>query len=205
VTLATVPIGYSSSAAKITVTNNTAGPVTLGATAINVTAPFFTLATTTCTNNLVLASSATCFIYVTYRPTVVGLVTGKLSLLDSDPTSPQSIALRGTGTGISFTPFSVSFGLVNRGTTVYSTITVKNVGTTTVTFTGGAISGTNSADFGQSGGNPPCSGFLIAGASCTFSVSFNPSKDALESATYKLYDNSPGSPQLLKLSGTGQN
>jgi hypothetical protein len=83
--------------------------------------------------------------------------------------------------------------------------TVSNVGTTTVTFTGAEIAGTNSADFGQNGGNPPCSGSLKAGATCNFSVTSDPSKDATESATYKLYDNSPGSPQTLPLTGKGQN
>jgi hypothetical protein len=112
--------------------------------------------------------------------------------------------LRGVGTGVKFTPSPISFGTVTRGTTVSKTVTVANVGTTTITFTGAEISGTNSADFGQSGGNPPCSGSLNAGANCTFTVTFDPSKVGTENATYKLYDNSPGSPQTLPLTGKGQ-
>ena len=160
---------------------------------------------TTCTNGLVIASHGTCLIYVIFKPTVVGLATGTVSLGDSDSTSPQTATLRGTGTGIKFTPTAVAFGNVNRGTQVFNAVTVKNVGTTTITFTGSEISGVNSADFSQNGGAVPCSGSLVAGASCTFNVYFDPSVDGNEVATYKLFDNSPGSPQLLYLTGTGQN
>jgi sugar lactone lactonase YvrE len=204
VTFATTAIGLTSATAKITVTNNTAGNVTLSASAVTVTAPFVNASGTTCTNGKVLAAKATCIINVSFKPTVVGLAKGSVSLFDNDPTSPQSATLRGTGTGIKFTPASINFGTVTRGQTVSDTVTIYNVGTTTVTFTGAEISGTNSADFGQSGGNPPCSGSLKAGANCNFSVSFDPSKVGTENATYKVFDNSPGSPQTLPLTGKGQ-
>jgi hypothetical protein len=205
VTYANTAIGVTSAAVKITVTNNTAAAITLKTPAVSVTAPFLNTSATTCTNGKVIAATGTCFIYVAFKPTAAGLAKGTVSLFDNDSTSPQTAALEGAGTTVRLTPAPINFGIVNRGATVYNTVTVKNVGATTVTFTGAEISGPNSADFGQSGGNPPCSGLLIAGASCTFSVSFDPSKDAAESATYKLYDNSPGSPQTLPLKGTGQN
>jgi hypothetical protein len=40
-------------------------------------------------------------------------------------------------------------------------------------------------------------------APCTFTVTFTPSIMRTESATYLVYDNSPGSPQSLPLTGTG--
>jgi trimeric autotransporter adhesin len=202
VTFATTAIGVTSAAAKITVTNNTAGNVTLSASAVTVSAPFVNASGTTCTNGKVLAAKATCIINVSFKPTVAGLAKGTVSLFDNDPTSPQSATLRGTGTGIKFTPTSINFGTVTRGQTVSDTVTVSNVGTTTVTFTGAEISGTNSADFGDSP-NPPC-GTLVAGASCNFTVTFDPTKVGTESATYKVFDNSPGSPQTLPLTGKGQ-
>jgi trimeric autotransporter adhesin len=208
VTFATTAIGVTSLATKITVTNNTAGSVTLdAAAAVTVTAPFLKTAATTCTNGLVVPAGGGCFIYVAYKPTVVGLATGTVSLTDSDSTSPQTAALRGTGTGIKFSPASVNFGLVNRGSQVNSVITLYNVGTTNVYFSGAEFSGTDSADFTYSGFNQaPCySGYILPGTNCTFTVYFTPSKDGVENATYKLYDNSPGSPQTLKLTGTGQN
>jgi len=205
VTFATTAIGVTSASAKITVTNNTTGNVTLSTPAVTVAAPFVNASGTTCTNGKVLAAKATCIINVSFKPTVAGLAKGTVTLSDNDPTSPQSATLRGTGTGIKFAPNPVNFNSVNRGTTATVTVTLYNVGTTTITFTGAEISGANSADFGQSGGNPPCSGSLKAGANCPFNVTFDPSKDATENATYKLYDNSPGSPQTLPMTGKGQN
>ena len=81
---------------------------------------------------------------------------------------------------------------------------IRNVGTTTVTFLGWEISGANSGDFNETSGDPPCSGSLLAGASCNITVTFDPSKTGSEAATYKVFDNSPGSPQTLALSGKGQ-
>ena len=204
VTFATTPVGVVSAATKITLTNNTGVSITLGNPAVTATAPFLNAASSTCTNSLVIVNGGTCVINAQFKPTVVGLATGTISVADTDVTSPQSVALQGTGTGVKFTPSSVNFGTVTRGTTVSSTITVTNVGTTTITFRGGEISGPNSADFGNSSGNPPCGGSLIAAGTCTFSVTFDPSKVGSESATYKVFDNSPGSPQTLSLTGKGQ-
>jgi hypothetical protein len=53
-------------------------------------------------------------------------------------------------------------------------------------------------------GDPPCGGSLAPGAFCNFTVYFTPSIVGSESATHLVYDNSPGNPQSLSLSGTGQ-
>jgi hypothetical protein len=103
----------------------------------------------------------------------------------------------------------VNFGTVNRGTTVSSTVTITNVGTTNVFFTGAELSGTNSADFSVNyQDNPPCSNNstnpLLPGKTCQITVSFDPSKVGTESATYKVFDNSVGSPHSLSLTGKGQ-
>jgi hypothetical protein len=44
---------------------------------------------------------------------------------------------------------------------------------------------------------------LAAGASCTISVTFKPTKTGARSATLKITDNAAGSPQQVLLSGTG--
>ncbi len=166
VTFATTAIGVTSAAAKITVTNNTTGNVTLSTSAVTVSAPFVNASGTTCTNGKVLAAKATCIINVSFKPTVVGLAKGTVSLFDNDPTSPQSATLRGVGTGIKFAPNPDQLRQREPRHHGYRTRSPHNVGTSTITFTGAEISGANSADFGQSGGNPPCSGSLKAGANC---------------------------------------
>jgi sugar lactone lactonase YvrE len=209
VTFATTPVGVASKTTTITLTNSTGVSITLGATPITVTGPFVNAATTTCTANLVIAANGTCVVNVQFKPTKVGYASGSVSVADSDVTSPQSAFLQGYGTGVKFTPASVNFGTVNRGTQVQSTVTITNVGTTNVVFTGAELSGTNSADFAVNyNDNPPClntaANPLLPGGTCQITVYFDPTKAAAESATYKVFDNSVGSPHTLPLTGRGQ-
>jgi len=127
---------------------------------------------------------------------------------DSDVTSPQSISVSGYGTGIKFTPSSLNFGTVTKGRQVSSTVTITNVGTTNVFFTGAEFTGTNSADFTDNyADNPPCGNNsnnpLKPCGICNLTVYFPPSTTGAESATYKVFDNSVGSPQGLPLTGKG--
>ncbi len=209
VTFATTPVGVSSPVTKITLTNNTGVSITLGSPAVTVTGHFVNAASTTCTNSLVIAATGTCIINITFKPTSVGYTSGLLSVADSDVTSPQTVALQGMGTAIKFTPASVNFGTVNRNTQVSSTVTITNVGTTAVGFTGAEIAGVNSVDFSDNyATNPPCNDStttpLQPGATCVLTVYFLPTKVGSESATYKVFDKSPGSPQSLTLTGKGQ-
>ena len=209
VSFATTAVGVTSANTKITLTNNTGVSITLGNPAITLTGTFGSASTTTCTNSLVIAANGTCVINVNFKPTKVGFAMGTLNVNDSDVTSPQTVALQGYGTGIKFAPSTVNFGTVTRGQTVSSTVTITNVGTTNVYFIGGEIFGTNSADFSSNYcDNPPCGNNsanpLKPGATCQITVSFFPSKVGTENATYKVFDNSVGSPQVLTLTGKGQ-
>jgi len=207
VVFAAQPVGITTpadGAKKITLTNNTGNSLTLGKPAISISGPFSTLATTSCTDKLVIAAAGTCTIDVVFTPTAVGFPTGTLSVADSDATSPQTVALYGTGTGVEFTPASVNFGTSTIGVRVSSTVTITNVGATPITFTAGSITGANSQDFTTSASDPPCSKPLAPGAICTLTMYFTPSIVGAESAAYQVFDNSTASPQALPLTGTGQ-
>ncbi len=209
ITFATTPVGIVSKVTAITLTNKTGVSITLAATPITVTGPFVNVATTTCTADLVIAAGGTCVINVQFKPTAVGYAQGSISVADSDVTSPQSVVLQGYGTGIKFTPATVQFGTVNRGTRVSSTVTITNVGKTNVFFTGAELSGPNSADFADNYNDAaPCNftstNQMPPGGTCQLTVYFDPSKVGGESATYKVFDNSVGSPQTLPMAGTGQ-
>jgi hypothetical protein len=199
------PVGVASGLSKITLTNSTGSLLTLSNPAVTVTAPFgLGTGATSCASGP-LAIGGTCFIYVNFTPTSVGYPTGTLSVFDSDATSPQTAALSGTGTGVEFTPSSVSLSSTV-GKQVSTSVSILNAGTSTITFTAATITGPNSADWSTNNGDPPCGGSLglASGALCSFTVYFTPSIVGSESATYLVYDNSPGSPQSLSLSGTGQ-
>ena len=197
-------VGTTSNLTKVTLTNNTAASLTLKSPAVSVTAPFaFGTGPTSCSNGQVIAVGQSCFIYVDFTPTSVGYPTGTLSVFDSDATSPQTAALSGTGTGVEFTPTSVSLASTV-GKQVSTSVTITNVGASTITFTAATITGPNSADWSTNNGDPPCKGSLAPGALCSFTVYFTPSIVGSESATYLVYDSSTGSPQSLPLTGTGQ-
>lgn len=210
ISFAVTPVGLTSAATKITLTNNTGVSITLGSTAVTVTGPFVSASSTTCTNNLVIASKGTCVINAEFKPTAVGFALGSISVADSDVTSPQTVQLQGYGTAIKFTPTSVNFGTVTRGTQVSSTVTITNVGSSNVFFTGSEMGGTNSADFTSNylGTSVPCGNNinspLLPGKTCQITVYFDPSVVGTENASYKVFDNSVGSPQALPLTGKGQ-
>ncbi len=85
-------IRTSSAPQTITITNMGSSYLHFGA--ITTSAPF--THTTTCKGGI--AAGATCFIDVTFSPTAMGQQAGTLTVVDSDPTSPQTITLSGSGT-----------------------------------------------------------------------------------------------------------
>lgn len=195
------PVGTTSPASKVTLTNKTGVSVTLGTPALSVTGPFILAAGSTCTNGLVIANLGTCTINVQFKPTALGYASGTLGVSDSDVTSPQTVALSGTGTSLAFSPAAVNFGTVAKGTEVSKVVTLNNLGSTAVTLSGYDIAGTASADFVYSSGCPTTLG---AGQNCTITLYFTPSITGTEKATFKAFDNAQGSPQLLPMTGTGQ-
>ena len=115
--------------------------------------------------------------------------------------SPQKVPLMGTGTVVQLSPTSLNFGSIKVGqTSSPKTITLKNLGTTTLSITSIAITGTNSGDFKQTN---TCGGSVGAGGSCSISVTFTPSATGSRTASVSVTDNGGGSPQTAALSGTG--
>src|SRR5437667_212864 len=172
-TFSTQAIGTMSGANTVTFTN-------VGATSLNITGTVITgtnagdfAQTHTCGSSLVVGSS--CSISVTFKPTASGIRTAALSISDNAAGSPQKVTLSGIGTTAKLSPTSLSFGVVAIGTIGTlkppKTVTLTNVGTTALSITGIAITGTNVGDFFQS---HDCGSSLAAGASCTISVSFRP-------------------------------
>ncbi len=103
---------------------------------------------------------------------------------------------------ITLSPTSIAFPNTAVGaTSAAQVITVKNTGTAAATLSSETVTGTNVADFIKSSTN--CSTSLAAGASCTVSVQFKPASAAAFTANLSVADNASGSPQLVKLTGTG--
>src|SRR5207244_9230765 len=104
---------------------------------------------------------------------------------------------------VSLNPTSVSFSnqKVGIGSSAQA-VTLTNSGTTPLSISSIALTGTNTADFAQSNTCPSGSNTLAAGSSCTISVTFTPGASGARSATLTFTDNAADSPQTVTLSGT---
>jgi hypothetical protein len=96
------------------------------------------------------------------------------------------------------TPTGVNFGNQAVGTkSLTKYITLSNKGSVAVSITS---MGTNLGDFAESNN---CGTSVAAGAKCTIAVTFTPSVTGARSAILSINDNGGGSPQQVRLNGTG--
>jgi hypothetical protein len=84
------------------------------------------------------------------------------------------------------------------------TITIGNPSGTPITVKKPTLSGADAADFAQTTTCPLSPATLAPGLSCSVVVTFTPKAAGARSATLKIADSVPGSPQLVSLGGTGQ-
>ena len=195
----TVPIGVTSGSKTVTLKNTGSASLTINSITITGTNAGDFAQSHTCGSSL--AASASCTMSVTFKPTASGARSAALSITDNAPGSPQQVALGGTGTAAKLSPTSLSFGTQAIGVTSGAkTVTLTNVGTTSLTITTIAITGTNTGDFAQT---HTCGSSLAASASCTISVTFKPTASGARSASLSVTDNANGSPQQVSFSGTG--
>ncbi|HXJ95413.1 MAG TPA: choice-of-anchor D domain-containing protein [Terriglobia bacterium] len=182
-----------------TVTLNNTGTATLIITSITMHGDF--AQTNTCGSEV--AAGANCSFNVTFTPTLVNTENGTLTIADNSASSPQTVSLSGTGTQVTLTPATLSFGSVTVGQeSAPQTVTLMNSGSTTVTISSIEISGANADDFTES---TTCKSRLQASASCTVTITFDPVVAGPASGTLSISDSGGASPQTVSLSGTGQN
>jgi FtsP/CotA-like multicopper oxidase with cupredoxin domain len=151
-----------------------------------------------------LAPGRSCRINVRFAPTTTGVLTGALTITDSDVTSPQIVTLTGTGVqaGVTLNPTSFNFGTVARRSSATTTFTLTNSGTSLLTINSIRIGGTNANQFSIP--STTCGTSLGVGANCTINVRFSPTNRGVQNATLQVSDNAPNSPQTATLTGTGQ-
>jgi len=195
-TFASQNVGTTSAAQTVTLTNT--GSATLTITGISASGDF--AETDNCGSSV--AVGANCAISVTFTPTASGTRTGTLSVADNTSGSPQSVKLTGTGaTGsapvVSLSPSSLTFASQTVGTTSAAQgVTLNNTGSASLTITSIAASG----DFAEADN---CGTSLAAGGNCTINVTFTPTASGTRTGTLSITDNASGSPQSVKLTGTG--
>jgi hypothetical protein len=191
-------LGSTSQPKVVTLSN--IGSAAIAITKISITgknASEYAISTTTCGSSL--GAGASCTISVMFQPTSEGTQNATLSVVDSAGT--QASSLTGSGTAVKFSPGGLTFAAQGIGTTSSAQpVTLTNLLSTTLTISSIAMGGADPADFAQTNN---CGGSVVAGASCTISVTFTPTADGSRSANVTVTDNDVTSPQKIVLSGTG--
>ncbi|HKW76881.1 MAG TPA: choice-of-anchor D domain-containing protein, partial [Terriglobales bacterium] len=196
---ASQPVGSSSSAQIVTLTN---GSAALPLNFVGIVASGDFSQTNNCGSSL--ASSASCNILVTFTPSAAGTRTGAITITDNAVGSPQGVSLTGIGINspaITLSPVSLIFSSRLVGTSSPPlTISMSNTGNATLNISSIAITGTNGGDFTQ-GNN--CGATLAPTASCTISVVFTPTAGGQRTAGVAITSDARGSVPVVTLSGTG--
>jgi hypothetical protein len=150
-----------------------------------------------------LAAGKSCIITVTFAPRQAAALSAALWIADNASGSPQKVTLTGNGekAQVSLSRESLTFADTAIGkVSARQAVTLRSTGTSAVSFTRIAITGTNPLAFAETN---HCGTGLAPGKSCTISVSFKPGKSGKLSAAVSITDNTGSSPQEIALTGTG--
>jgi hypothetical protein len=188
-------VNTTSTAKSVTLKNTSAS--TVGISSIAVTGNF-AIATKTCGS--ALNAGASCTVKVTFTPSIAGATSGSLSISDTSPDSPQTIALSGVGNlPLSISPAALSFGTQTVGhTSATKAATLVNNEAAAFSFAFNA-----SGNYAISSTGTTCGASLAPKASCTIAVTFTPTTNGSISGALAITDATGLSPQLISLSGTG--
>lgn len=149
-----------------------------------------------------LPAGAECTIKAAFEPASGGAHSGLITIMDSASSKPQFIALSGSGTVVKVSPGSLNFGDQKVGTkSAPKVVTVTNEGSKPITFSSIYMNGANKKDFTQS--DTCLRQPLQSAASCTVSVTFDPSGFVDESAQLNFSLQNAVNPPAVALSGTG--
>ncbi len=202
VTFPATQVGSTSEAQVVTLKNTGSSSLAISSLGLTGTNPTSFIDLSNCGTSL--AAGKSCSIVVGFDPTKTGALSAKLSITDNAAGSPQTVALAGTGVAIptlTFSPASVSFPATAVGKSAPDqSVTVTNTGSTSVAIESIGLTGADPTDFEVLS---TCGATLSAAASCTIYVGFTPKTAGALTASVTVADSAAGSPQAIKLSGTG--
>jgi hypothetical protein len=209
-TFATNPPAVSLSQTSLTYYGNTAVGTPTTSKAIQLT----NLGTTAVTINSITAGTdyqitgntcgtqlapGSCTINVAFQPTTAGPLNEFLTINDSDISSPQTVALSGTGKALKVNSNSVNFGNRAIGATGAAIpVTLTNSGTGAITIAGITYSNT---EFSQS--SSTCGTSIPGLSSCEVFSTFTPNASGTQTGTIAITDSDPSSPTTINLTGVG--
>jgi hypothetical protein len=191
-------VGTTSAAQTVTISN--VGTTTITGLSFAWSANFSD--TTNC--GATLAPGRSCRINVRFAPTTAGVLTGTLTITNSDPTSPQIVRLTGTGVApvLSLSTNALAFGnQAIRATSASQSVTVSNTGTAPLIINGIGLNGANPGQFNLQSNT--CPGTLAVGANCTVTVAFRPTSRGNKTANLNIRVAAPAASKSVALTGTG--
>jgi hypothetical protein len=191
----TTQVGTSTTSKSIQLTNLGTTPVTINSITPGTD---YMVTSTTCGSPL---GPGSCTINVAFKPTTGGQLSEFLTISDSDSSSPQSVALSGTGKALKVGVASVNFGNHLIGTTggpISAVLT--NLGSGPINISN--ISYSNS-EFSQYLPSSTC-GMSIPGlSSCAVFSVFTPTAVGTQNGSFSVFDSDPSSPTIVNLTGAG--
>lgn len=207
---------FTASQSSLTFTNTVVGAASLpqtlsldntGTVAIDIlgiqSSPDFTVAS----NCSTILPGASCLLTVTFTPqssSQSGSATriGAIEISSNASTSLEFISLIGASSPSTLTilPAAFDFGAVLLGANSPRSLQLTNAGSSAATFTGISASG----DYTVANGScPPTGGALVAGASCSLSVTFAPSQTGIRAGALSVATSATPLPITVPLTGTG--
>ncbi len=203
VDLGSAVVGLGTASRTVQLRNSGAAPLAISS--ISASSPVFAL-TNGCPASLPMA--ATCTLTVSLIPAAVGAITGTITLVSDAPSSPDRVALAGSGlpTPVAALSWQSGSALSFVDTDVGSAAaalpaTLLNGGGASASIQQLQIAGANASDFAIDPATT-CGSALAAGASCRVTVGFTPSAAGPRSATLNVITDG-AAPGALDLSGNG--
>lgn len=200
VAFGTTYFGHPQTRSVVLTNTSTSTPITISGVELSGLHASDFSQTTTCEGTI--PPSSECTWKVTFTPTPLdynfrGIETASLSFYSNDPSSPTIVRLMGIGTALDMSATQIEFGNQMMGeSSTPRPITLRNTGTTPVTFSGLDTIG----DYAQTNN---CGAALQAGATCEVLVTFTPAVQGSDDGVLHLNDSDGTSPQAVMLYGSG--
>jgi hypothetical protein len=209
-TFASQPLGTTSAAQNINLTNSGEANLTVTGISLGGTNMADYGQTNTCQPvPFTLVPGFSCTISVTFKPLATGARTASVSIADNAAGSPQTVTLTGTGAAgttplVTFTPSSLNFANVPINTTSASqAATLTNTGAAPLSISSiPQPTGTVAGDFAQTNNCPIATNIPVNGT-CTITVTFTPTSTINQTGAVPVNDNTPSNPDMLPLAGNG--